>query len=544
MAPTTLDLEQRTTSAMRPNFLFILTDQHRAQDLGCYGNRIVSTPHIDALAARGLAMDRAYVATPVCMPNRSTLLTGRLPSLHGVRSNGIALSLDSVTFADLLGAAGYRTALVGKSHLQNFTGLKALVAGEAAPAGHVPPPPELAEARARAEGDYLQEDLPRWRSDEDFDVQLPFYGFRQVDLAIGHADEVDGHYGRWLRSKAPELDARRQGPSDRRAPGLELVQSWDTELPEELYPTTWVAERTIARIEEFAADPAQPFFLYCSFPDPHHPFTPPGRYRDMYRPEDMPLPASWDQAEPPAHVKWLHAQRDAGRAVKHTPALYACTEREAREATALTYGMVTMVDDAIGRIVAALERTGQLDNTVIVFTTDHGEYLGDHQLMLKGPIHYQSVIRTPLIWCDPAAAATAGRRSAALTGTLDLARTVLERAGVAPANGMQGRSLQPVIEGRADAHHDAVLIEDEVQRTYLGFDRPVRMRTLVTPRHRFSVYLGADWGELYDLEADPHEMRNLWADPAHAALRAGLFETLAQRMIEAADRSRLPTHLA
>lgn len=524
------------------NFLLIVTDQHRAQDLGCYGNRIVSTPNIDALAASGVTMDRAYVAAPVCMPNRSSLMTGRLPSLHGVRSNGIALSLGAVTFADLLAAAGYRTALVGKSHLQNFTGRKALVGGEEVAPGYKAPPAGLAEARPRAEGDYLQEDLPRWRSDEAFDVELPFYGFQHVDLAVGHADEVDGHYGRWLRERRPDLDAQRFGPSDRGAKGLELVQSWETPLPESLYPTTWVAERAVARLHEFARSPEQPFLLYCSFPDPHHPFTPPGSYRAMYQPEEMPLPPSWDQAEKPAHLQWLHDERDAGRAVKHTPALYACTQREAREALALTYGMVSMVDDAIGRIVAALEQSGLREDTVIVFTTDHGEYLGDHQLLLKGPIHYQSVIRTPLIWCDPAA--PGGRRSDALTGTLDLARTILDRAGVAPCNGMQGQSFLPVVDGVAGKHHDAVLIEDEVQRTFLGFDRPVRMRTLVTARHRFSVYLGASWGELYDLHEDPHEMRNRWADEGHAGIKAELFEAMTRCMLDATDRSRAPTHLA
>jgi len=533
---------------MRPNFLIFITDQHRARDLGCYGNAIVQTPHIDALAARGLTMDRAYVASPACMPNRASLMTSRLPSLHGARSNGVALSVDAVTFPQLLAEAGYRTALIGKSHLQNFTGRKALVERDTAGADHAEPPAHLAEARHRADGDYEQEDQRRWEQDAQFDLSTPFYGFGHVDLLVGHADEVDGHYGRWLRAESAQLDAARRGPPDRSGPGLELVQSWETPLPEALYPTNYVADRAIEFIESRAAeggDEAAPFLLYCSFPDPHHPFTPPGRYRQMYRPEDMPLPPSWEQSAEavPPHVAWLHAQRDAGQAVKHTPALYACTAREAREATALTYGMISLVDDAVGRVVDALRRTGADRDTVIIFTTDHGDYLGDHQLMLKGPIHYDALIRVPLIWVDPQMEGGA-RRSAALGSTIDIAASVLDRAQVAPSNGMQGRSLLPLMHGERETIQPSVLIEDEVQRTFLGFSRPVRMRTLITDRYRLSLYLDSSWGELYDLHSDPHELRNLWADPGHLAQRGELLEALAKKMIEASDRSRLPTHLA
>lgn len=530
---------------MATNFLFIITDQHRATDLGCYGNRIVATPNIDRLASQGMCFDRAYVSSPVCMPNRSTLLTGRLPSLHGVRSNGISLSLDAVTFPELLRRQGWRTSLVGKSHLQNFTGAKALVAGEPVPDGYAVPAADLAEARALCAGDYLQEDLPRWRGDADFDVQLPFYGFSQVELAIGHADEVDGHYGRWLRQHRPELHRARLGSPARVGEGMALVQSWKTPLPEDCYPTAYLANRALEQLERFAHTPDQPFFLYCSFPDPHHPFTPPGRYRGRYRPEDMPLPGNWHpQGEVPGHVRWLYQQRDAGLAVKHTPALYACTEREAREAMALTYGMIAMLDDAVGRLLSGLERLGLSDDTVVVFTTDHGDYLGEHQLMLKGPIHYQSLIRTPLIWSDPAYRSSRGQRSQALTGTLDLARTILDRAGVVPANGMQGASLLPVLSGKQETLHEQVLVEEETQRTFLGFDRPVRMRTLVDARYRFSVYLGQPWGELYDLREDPGEMRNLWDSAPHQRVKQQLFERLAHEMIAAGDTSRLPTHLA
>lgn len=538
-----------TTGMMQPrspNFLFFITDQHRADHLGCYGHSQLRTPNIDVLARRGIAMDRAYVASPICMPNRSTLMTGRMPSVHGVRHNGIDLSLESVTFPALLAAAGYRTALVGKSHLQNFSGVPPLLVGEPLRPGDAPPPPGLREAVRRQPGDYLQEDVARWRSDEDFDVTLPFYGFQDVDLTAGHGDEVDGHYGRWLRAHAPELDRDRIGDPRRRGPRLELQQSWITRLPEELYPTRWVADRAIDRLQRFASEPDTPFFLYCSFPDPHHPFTPPGRYRDLFRPDDMELPVSWSQteAQAPPHVRWLRRERDEGRAVRHSPAAYACSEREALEALALSFGMITMIDDEVGRVLEAVQRFGLAADTIVVFTTDHGEFLGDHQLMLKGPIHYQSLIRTPLIWSDPRAHDRRGRRSAALCGTLDLARTVLDAARVAPCNGMQGRSLLPVLNGQLDRLHDAVLVEEEGQRTSFGFDRPVRMRSIVTGRHRLSVHEGAQWGELYDLVDDPNEMENLWDAPRMREIRAALMEQMLREMIAATDCSPLPAYLA
>jgi len=533
-------------SPRRQNFLFIITDQHRADHLGCYGHPVLRTPNIDSLAHRGVTMDRAYVASPICMPNRSTLMTGRMPSVHGVRHNGIDLSLESVTFVDLLAASGYGTALVGKSHLQNFSGVPAQRRGEPIRPGDHAPPPQLREAVRRQQGDYMQEDVARWRSDNLFDLTLPFYGFQKVDLTVGHGDEVDGHYGRWLRERAPELDIERIGEPRRRGPDMELQQSWVTRLPEELYPTNWVADRTIARLERFAREPGVPFFLYCSFPDPHHPFTPPGRYRNLFDPATMTLPASWYQpdGQAPPHVRWLRNERDAGRAVRHGPAAYACSEREMREAMALSFGMITMIDDAIGRILAALQRLGLTEETVVIFTTDHGEFLGDHQLMLKAPIHYQSLIRTPLIWSDPRYQERHGSRSSALCGTVDLARTVLDAARVAPCNGMQGRSLMPVLTGDDDVLHDSVLVEEEGQRISYGFDAPVRMRSLVTDRYRLSVYDGVRWGELYDLIADPHELENLWDVPRQRGTRNDLMAQMMREMLTATDCSPLPAFMA
>lgn len=525
------------TVAKRPNFLLIVTDQHRADHLGCYGNPVLKTPAIDRIAADGVAFDRFYVTSAICMPNRATLMTGRPPSLNGVRHNGIPLSLDAVTFVDLLREVGYRTVLCGKSHLQNMTGRP--------PVSGIPAREAL---RGRSRGRYDQEIARKWRDDPAHDLDYPYYGFDAVDLAIQHSDEVEGHYTRWLAARHPDPDSLR-GPenalsNEGAALPQTLPQAWRTRMPEELYPTTYVAERAVARIKEFAAEPDRPFLLNVSFPDPHHPFTPPGRYWDRYRADDVALPASWHVApeQVPPHVRHLFAERDNGTARKDTPMLFACTEAEARPLIALTYGMIAMIDDAIARILTALEASGRADETIVIFTSDHGDLMGDHQLMLKGPVHYQGLIRVPFIWRETNDRRAQGRRDQ-LAATLDIPGTILERAGVAPCNGMLGRSLLGAIAGNADGR-DAVLIEEEGQRVYMGFPRRIRMRTLVTERHRLSVYEDATWAELYDLADDPLEMRNLWGRPEAVAVERDMLERLAREMIAVSETSPAPTGLA
>lgn len=530
----------------RPNFLFFITDQQRADYLGCYGHPILRTPHIDSLAARGRLFSRCYVASPICMPNRATLMTGRMPSLHKVRSNGIALSLQAVTFVELLRAQGYRTALIGKSHLQNMMGRAPAVTRPGARAGYAPPPPALAEANKAVAGDgpYNQEDPSRWRGGEPLRMTLPFYGFDHVDLCTGHGDQVGGHYYQWLRERRADAEALRdrktQLPHDYVCP-----QAIRTRLPEELYPTAYVADKACEYLDRYAAgDRTQPMFAMVSFPDPHHPFTPPGRYWDMYDPSDMVLPHSFlpDERKVPPHVRWIHEQRAAGKPAASEQTVFAVNEREAREAMALTCGMITMVDDAIGRILARLEQHRIADNTVIVFTSDHGDFLGDHGLLLKGPLHFQSLVRVPLIWKDTPATAVPGR-SDNLCGTLDLAATILDRARIEPNNGVQGASLLPALAGGA-AGDGSMLIEEDGQRTILGFDHPPRVRSIVTERWRLSVYHDASWGELYDLVEDPGEMNNLWDDPGSRAIKSEMLERMIRKELALADTSPMPTSTA
>jgi arylsulfatase A-like enzyme len=528
----------------RPNFVLFITDQHRVDYLGCSGHPVLKTPHLDSIAARGTRFERFYVATPVCMPNRATLMTGRMPSVHGVRGNGSPLPLRSNTFVDALRAGGYATALVGKSHLQNFTGH--------GPIQKRPPPRggdrvldvEFAEALKPIadDGPYDQEHPKRWEAGRDFSMQLPFYGFEHVDLCTDHGHRVGGHYYVWLKSQRPDADALRD-PKNQLPHDYVCPQAIRTAVPEELYPTRYIADKACEWLDGYAgAKRSDPFFLMVSFPDPHHPFTPPGRYWSMYRPEDMAVPPSFHHGNRPLArpVAWALAERERGAAETSGQAAFAVDEREACEAMALSCGMIAMIDDCVGMVLARLVASGMADDTVVIFTTDHGDFLGDHRLLLKGPAHYEGITHVPFIWAEPGA--QPARRSGVLAATLDIAPTILDRARIAPYNGIQGISLLPAANGEAlSTPRDCLVIEDDQQRATLGFSSPPRLRTLVTERYRLTIAHGDPWGELYDRQNDPHEMDNLFDDPAHRALRGELMERLAYREMELADRSPLPT---
>jgi arylsulfatase A-like enzyme len=528
----------------QPNFILFITDQHRVDYLGCYGHPLLKTPHIDSIAAHGTRFERFYVATPVCMPNRATLMTGRMPSVHGVRSNGSPLSLRSNTFVDALRAGGYATALVGKSHLQNFTGHGPILKRPPPPEGYQVLPAAFAEAVRPPpdDGPYDQETPSRWSSGRDFAVQLPFYGYEHVDLCTEHGDHVGGHYYVWLKSKRPDADALRdhknQLPHDYACP-----QAVRTPIPEELYPTRYIADKACEWLGRRAGDRRdKPFFLTVSFPDPHHPFTPPGRYWSMYSPADMAVPPSFDHGNRPLarSVAWALAQRESGKADTAGQAAFAVNEREAREAMALSCGMIAMIDEAIGAVLAQLAASGLAGDTVVIFTTDHGDFLGDHRLLLKGPAHYESITHVPFIWAEPGE--RQAQRSGVLSGTLDIAATILDRARIAPYNGMQGVSLLSAVNGEGlPTARDSMVIEDDQQRATMGFASPPRLRSLITERYRMTIAHGDPYGELYDRHNDPFEMDNLFEDPAHRAVRAELMERLAYREMELADRSPLPT---
>lgn len=517
-----------------PNFVLFITDQHRADFLGCYGHPIVQTPNIDAMAARGTAFDKFYVASPVCMPNRASLMTCRMPANHGVRMNGIPLSTRNVTFVELLRDAGYKTALIGKSHLQTFTG--------------APPTQKPMETRAgfhRANGDLaeairhdLQDQIykveePDFWSGQMPKVPTPFYGFDHVELVTGHGDHIGGDYTAWLLERCPDaanlIGEENQLPHDYTCP-----QAVRTAVPTELYSTTYIAERAEAWLAEQDGS-EQPFFLMVSWPDPHHPFNPPGEYWDMYDPGNFPVPAAFTRNEwtPPPHVQGVIDTRDAGQAKLRGMNAVGCSAREAQEAQALTCGMISMIDDAVGRVRGALEITGRATETIEIFTTDHGDHLGDHKLLFKGAEQYEQITRVPFVWADPKG--ELGTRNNAIGQTHDIGTTILERASVEAAWGMQGLNLF------GDCARDAAFIQYAHQKPMDVLNVPPHVHSVHDGRYRLSLFQGMNWGELYDLETDPGEFENLWAADDTANLKSRLLETLAQAQLAHVDQTPKPT---
>lgn len=522
--------------AGRPNVLLITTDQHRADHLGSAGDRLLVTPHLDALAQRGVMFERCHVASPVCMPNRAALMTGRMPSAAGVRMNGVPLPLQTRTFVDQLREAGWTTALIGKAHLQPMT------ARPAAWRGQGEGPRDQATSDLRVGEAYGQESVMRW-ADPAHRLRLPYYGFEHAQLCLEHGDQVGGDYERWLRAQGadPARLCGRVNALPAEVPAV--LDAWRTRLPEELHPTRYVALRTIEwlRAHQAGAQREQPFFVHCSFPDPHHPFNPPGRYWDLFDPADVALPAHCGAATP-ADVplkRALHAEQAAGQRPMGTSRAIAVTPAEARVAIALNHGAIAFIDEAVGRVLEHLRVSGLDRSTVVIFTSDHGDFMGDHGLLNKGPLHYQGLLRVPLIWADPQEGP--GGRDPRLCSTLDLATTVLARCGLRAAHGLQGHDLRTPREA---VRRDAVLVEEEAHHRYPGAPFPLRVRTLVTGRWRLSVRADEPWGELYDLADDPLEQTNLWSDPSHTGVRADLTARMVQEMQRHTDDVPLPMQVA
>ncbi|MFP8879253.1 MAG: sulfatase-like hydrolase/transferase [Myxococcota bacterium] len=510
-------------SPKRPNVLLIITDQQRADHVGFGGNDIVRTPNLDALAARGTIFDRCYVANPVCMPNRSTILTGRVPSAHGCIFNDRSLAWSANTFVRSLRTAGYRTALIGKSHIQH--GLSS---------------DQVHDAKLGAAlGDPYPEGWDTWEDPDRYqagpiDVPEDFYGFDHVEFAIGHGDVIAGHHLHWALERGADrnLLGRVWGPDN---PAKQRYDGWwqvyQPLVPESLYSTTFVTEQSVSWLEDQRGTD-EPWFLQCSFPDPHHPFTPPGDWWDAHDPAAMPIPDSFDDPleDAPRHLRLIQNLKPGRNPVQ----MFGPTREQVQHARAAEYGMIEMIDDGVGKVLAALERSGTADDTIVIFTSDHGDMFGDHGLMLKGWMHYQATLRVPLVIALPHATPS---RSQSMASSLDLAQTVLDLCGLDPYDGMQGASLRMLLEDPSEAVRDHVYIEDDNPNFRRMKVLPAKARTLITEAGRITRYASGET-EVFDLKADPDEMKNLAGKPEGRDRRAHLTERLADALIQYSDLAK------
>jgi arylsulfatase A-like enzyme len=493
---------------MGRKILFITTDQQRYDTLGCNGGTLARTPVVDGLAAQGIRYERAHPQSVVCMPSRSTMITGQHPSTHGVWMNGVPLPESAPSVAQVLHDAGYRTAIIGKPHFEPF----------------LDPFGRFAENGFARNGNFG-----------------PHRGFEHFESAT-HTAAGPLHYARWLAANHPEavgmfypvldgsLEVNAMGGGDTGAP-----QAHVNPIPREWYHTDWVADRTISWLDQLGAD--DDWFCWVSFPDPHHPWDPPQREVARVDWRDVPLPAGYieDAAErervldaKPRHYRAWYDGRLVSNyeaPLQWVPA--TLTADQVREINALNAVECELIDEAVGRVIAAIGRRGWDHDVDIIFTTDHGELQGDFGLMFKGPYHVDGLMRLPFVWRP---APSRGVPAAVVTrpvGHIDLAPTFCSIAGVDVPGWMEGKPLPVDDTDAGERGFERVLTEWDSELFGVG----VHLRTIMRDHWVCSTYLpgtahdGTE-GELYDLDEDPLQRVNRWNDPSLASVRSDLIADL------------------
>ena len=472
----------------RPNVLWICTDQQRFDTIGALGNDYVDTPNIDRLVAEGTAFTHAYCQCPICTPSRASFLTGQYASAVHVNGNGNdSFPDDPPLVTKTLADDGYDCGLIGKLHLSSAHG----------------------------------------RIEERVDDGYRYWQYSHAprdDWEVGH------DYADWVRSKGEILG--------------ELTKSMDG-VPAEFHQTTWCAEKTIEFMKE---DREGPWLASVNIYDPHPPFNPPKTYRDLFDPAKVndPIYRESDLAQ----QKKLEAIDFQGKAkapleldikspiIPNSPGDGSGPEtgggRDARTLIAAYYAMIKLIDDQVGRMIDALEETGQRENTLIIFTSDHGETLGDHGLVQKGCRFYEGLVRVPLIFSWPGQV-KAGVKTDALIELRDIAPLLLELAGLDVPERMDAMSLVPILSGdqAPDEHRD--FVRSEYYNALLAPDSTYASMYR-NRRYKLVVYHGHGLGEIYDLQEDPSEFDNLWDSPDHQGVKLDLMQASFDASMLAMDK--------
>ncbi len=484
----------------RPNILLITSDQQHWNTLGAF-NKEISTPNLDRLVAEGTTFTRAYCPNPTCTPTRASIITGKYPSQHGAWSLGTKLPEDEHTVGQDFMKAGYRTALIGKAHFQPLTSTEEFPSLESRP---------------------LLQDLDFWKNFNDI-----FYGFEHCELARNHTIEahVGQHYALWLEEKGCEnwRDYFRKPTGHMDASiALDPSTNYRWEIPEEYHYDTWIAERTNTLLEEYTHN-EENFFLWASFFDPHYPQIVPEPWDTMYDPDQITLPsiAEDEHKQNPPYFQMTQeenpdfcAYRESGHGM-HGFRSHLHDPKQLRRQIAVYYGMVSLMDKYIGKILDKLDELGLSDNTIVVFTTDHGDFFGHHGLIHKGPFHYEDMIKIPFIARYPGNI-PAEKTSAALQSLVDLAPTFLNLCQLPIPRTITGIDQSAVWLGEEEKVRDHIICENHHEPT------TIHLKTYVDERYKITVYYNREYGELYDLKEDPKEINNLWNQPEYHELKTKL----------------------
>jgi len=454
-------------TSRRPNILWYCTDQQRWDTIRALGNSHIRTPGVDALISQGTAFTRAYTQSPICTPARASFLTGRYPASHHVYRNGNAWfpaheKLVTKRFAE----AGYDCALVGKLHLA-------------------------------AAKDY------EVRTDDGYRVFL-WSHHPTPDQAYGH------DYENWLKyEKRVDPEELYSTVNYFCGPGVST----------EYHQTTWCSEMAIRFVSERRD---RPWMISVNPFDPHGPFDAPPEYLSRYDPASLPLPRfrSSDIERQPAFVGIDQQTKVADdprirhkivpvSADSHDAIASAHNEYDALDVKANYYAMIEHLDHHFARIMQTLRDTGQIENTIVVFMSDHGEMLGDHGLILKGCRFFDGLVRVPLIFSWPGEF-VGGLRSDALVETVDVAPTLMEACGLDIPYEMQGKSLVPILRGRADPSVHKPAVVSEYREAMGGHPDGTHASMVFDGRYKSVFYHGHDIAEIFDHASDPEEYENLW----------------------------------
>jgi len=428
----------------RPNVLFITTDHLRYDTLGYTGDPVIQTPAIDALAKKSVRFSKCFVQNPVCSPSRASFMTGRYTKSHGLKWNGTKLSEHEITMVEAFKDEGYTTAAVGKHG--------------------------IGQQRFKTRVDHMDATGIRrgWKEDD-------------VDYTVHDPNPFE----QYVRDRGYEYKTGYALPNFRK--NLGAVPS---DLPEDCHIDSYVGMKSVEYLEGLETD--DPFFLWVGFYGPHHPYVPSGRFADMYAADDMPdFERTEDDIDkkPPEYGLYFKAEDHKYKGFDQA------SDETFREMKAAYYGMVSQIDWQVGLIVEALEKKGMADNTIIVFLSDHGEFMGDHGIPAKAPFLLDCMLHIPCFIAVP------GREAAdcdALVETVDLFPTLAKMAGFDAPECVQGKDWGPLMTGEQSEVRDTVFAE------------AVDKRCIRTREWKYIHYPGKEYGELYNLVDDPHELDNLY----------------------------------